>query len=154
MGNHQQYKETSINYQPYPIESPFSASSLPATMQNRAEHPQNRESHEGANIQSIKNRRNYIPKQIQIRIAQIPNRRQRLPIPWNVGKPAQQNPNHQNPTVQVQPLRHTCRHHRERRVQRSHGVILRRREERGARSIEQRLLQLYGQVKERVGEEL
>lgn len=127
--------------------------SIPATVENRTQRSQNRESQERADIQRIENWGNYVPEEVQIGIAQIPNCRQRLPIPRDVGEPAQQHSHHQNPTVQIQPLRHPRRHNREGRVQRSRRDIPRRREECGPRCAEKGLLQLHRQVKESVGEE-
>ena len=104
----------------------LSSSSIhtPTIIKNGPKSAQHRESQKRAHVQCIEYWWDYIPEEIQIGIAQVPNRRQGLALPGNVGEPAEQNSNHQNPTVDVKPLGQARRHHRQRRVQVPAGPIL------------------------------
>lgn len=101
-------------------------------VENRPQRAQNCESQERTNIQGIENRRDYVAKEIQIGITEVPNRRKGLAVPRNIGEPTEQNPNHQNPTVDIEPFRESGGNHRQRRVQVAARAVSESREEEGS----------------------
>lgn len=112
----------------------------PSGIQKRAEDSQQHEGEERADIQCIEHRRNDVPEQVQVRITQVPDSRQWLPIPGNVGEPTQQNPNHQDSTVDVEPLGDRAGHQRHRRADSPiPTTVIYRGEEERPRRADQRL---------------
>ncbi|MED6107289.1 hypothetical protein PIB30_012685 [Stylosanthes scabra] len=98
-------------------------------VENGSEGAQHGEGQEGAYVQGVEHRRDDVAEQIQVRVAQVSDGGKWLPLPRDVREPAQQNPNHQNPAVYVQPLPQPSRHHRQRRVQVPARPVLERRKE-------------------------
>lgn len=88
-------------------------------LENGAESAQNGESEKRTNVEGVKNGGNDVAEEVEIGIAEVTDCGQRLPFPRDVGEPTQQNPNHQNAAVYVQPLPQPRRHNRQRRVQRA-----------------------------------
>jgi len=98
-------------------------------LENRAESAQNGESEKRTNVEGVKNGGNDVTEEVEIGVAEVSDGGERLPFPRDVGEPTQQNPNHQNPAVYVQPLPQPRRHNRQRRVQRAVRPVLHSREE-------------------------
>lgn len=59
-----------------------------AIVQNWAERAQHCEGKKRADVERIEDRGNYVPEQVQIGIAEVPNRWKRLPFPRYIREPA------------------------------------------------------------------
>lgn len=88
-----------------------------SSLKNRAKGAQDGEGEKRADIEGVKNRGDDVAEEVEIRIAEVSDGRERLPLPGDVWEPTQQNPNHQNTAVYVKPLPQPRRHNRQRRVQ-------------------------------------
>lgn len=98
-------------------------------VKDRPERAQHCESQERADIQGIENGGNNVAEEVQIGIAEVPNCREWLAVPRNIGEPTEQNPNHQNTTVDIQPFGEPGGDDSQRRVQIPAWAVPERRKE-------------------------
>ena len=87
------------------------------SVENGAEGAQDGESEERANVEGVEDRWDDVAEEVEIRIAEVANGGEWLALPGDVWEPTQQNSNHKDATVYVQPLPQPRRHYRQRRVQ-------------------------------------
>lgn len=131
----------------------FFQNSIPsAAVEDGAESSQHCKRQQRADIQGVEDWRNYVAEEVQVRVAEVANGRQGLAVPGNVWEPTEQDPDHQNSAVDVEPLGEPGRHHRQRRVQVPTGPVLQRREEQRARACQGRSQSLGQRIEDRTGE--
>lgn len=104
----------------------------PATVvEDRTESPQHCEGEERANVQGIEHGRDDVAEEVEVRVAEVPDRGEGLAIPGDVGEPAEQDPDHEDAAVDVEPLGHARGDDGERRVEVPGGAVAERGEEEG-----------------------